>query len=88
MIDNTDGQAALHPSLVSDDARRIIALARAHGALGWKVNGAGGEGGSLTLLCGAGTDAWRALARAVDATDHASVIPVRLSAEGLRCRDA
>ena len=87
MVDCTDGQAALHPSVVSDDARRVIAVAEANGALGWKVNGAGGEGGSLTLLCGAGADSRRALAGAIDATERASVIPIRLSAEGLQCRE-
>lgn len=48
---NTTAQDRLHPKLISPDARRAIAIAREHGALGWKVNGAGGEGGSLTLLC-------------------------------------
>jgi D-glycero-alpha-D-manno-heptose-7-phosphate kinase len=87
MTDSTDGQAALHPSVVSDDARRVIAAAEANGALGWKVNGAGGDGGSITVLCGAGADARRALIGAVDEIEHASVIPVRLSARGLRCRE-
>ena len=87
MIDSTDAQAALHPSVVSDEARRVIAVAEANGARGWKVNGAGGEGGSLTLLCGAGADAQRTLAAAVAETEPASVIPIRLSAEGLRCRE-
>ena len=87
MIDSTDAQAALHPSVVSDDARRVIAVAEANGARGWKVNGAGGEGGSLTLLCGAGADARRTLAAVVAETEPASVIPIRLSAEGLRCRE-
>jgi D-glycero-alpha-D-manno-heptose-7-phosphate kinase len=40
MIENTEAQAQLHPELVSDDARRVIEIARAHGAVGWKVNGA------------------------------------------------
>ncbi len=88
MIDATDGQAALHSSVVSDDARRVIAVAEANGALGWKVNGAGGEGGSLTLLCGSGEHARRALIDAVDDTEGASVIPVRLSAHGLQRRHA
>jgi D-glycero-alpha-D-manno-heptose-7-phosphate kinase len=87
MIDSTEGQAALHPAVVSDDGRRVIAVAEANGALGWKVNGAGGEGGSLTLLCSSGADARRRLVDAVDGSDGASVIPIRLSAEGLRCRD-
>jgi D-glycero-alpha-D-manno-heptose-7-phosphate kinase len=88
MIDSTDHQAALHPSVVSDDARRVIAIAEANDALGWKVNGAGGEGGSLTLLCGPGADARRTLAGAVDEAEHASVIPIRLSARGLCRREA
>ena len=87
MVDSTDAQAALHPSVVSEDARRVVAVAEANGARGWKVNGAGGDGGSLTLLSGSGAAARRALARAVEETDPASVIPIRLSAEGLRCRD-
>ena len=47
----TDAQAALHPGLVSDEAHALIDLARSVGALGWKVNGAGGAGGSLSVLC-------------------------------------
>ena len=54
---NTTAQAALHPALVNDDARAVIEVARAQGALGWKVNGAGGDGGSLTVLCAPGTTA-------------------------------
>ena len=51
MQENTAAQSRLHPDLVSHDARQVIEIARAYGALGWKVNGAGGEGGSVTLLC-------------------------------------
>ncbi len=57
---NCDLQAALHPALVSDVAAQVIAVARAHGAAGWKVNGAGGDGGSVTVLCGAGARRERA----------------------------
>lgn len=46
----TDGQSALHPDLVGPAHRAAIGCARDHGALGWKVNGAGGSGGSLTAL--------------------------------------
>ena len=87
MNDSTDGQAALHPSVVSDDARRVIAMAEANRALGCKVNGAGGDGGSVTVLCGVGADARRTLAGAFEEIEGASVIPVRLSAHGLRCHD-
>ena len=50
MRDNTATQATLHPELVHADAWRVIEIAAAHGAAGWKVNGAGGDGGSITLL--------------------------------------
>lgn len=46
----TEAQAALHPDLVSGDARALIEAARRSGALGWKVNGAAGAGGSLSVL--------------------------------------
>ncbi len=50
MIANTAAQLDLHPGLVGSDARAVIEAADESGALGWKVNGAGGDGGSLTLL--------------------------------------
>jgi D-glycero-alpha-D-manno-heptose-7-phosphate kinase len=52
MIQNTEAQRNLHPDLINPDADRVIEIARTYGALGWKVNGAGGAGGSLTILCG------------------------------------
>jgi D-glycero-alpha-D-manno-heptose-7-phosphate kinase len=50
MIANTEGQSALHPGLISPPARDLIELARENGAIGWKVNGAGGHGGTVTFL--------------------------------------
>jgi D-glycero-alpha-D-manno-heptose-7-phosphate kinase len=47
MIANTEAQAALHPQLVDPLAREVIEVARRFGALGWKVNGAGG---SVTII--------------------------------------
>ena len=85
MIANTEAQAQLHPALVGPEAARVIEIARAHGALGWKVNGAGGEGGSLTLLCGERAAAKRVLLDEIEqARAGFKVIPIRLSREGLR----
>jgi D-glycero-alpha-D-manno-heptose-7-phosphate kinase len=85
---NTVAQRRLHPSLVGPDAERVIALASAHGALGWKVNGAGGEGGSVTILCSADPAGRHALEAAIDAAGSGyRVIPIRLAAEGLTVRD-
>jgi D-glycero-alpha-D-manno-heptose-7-phosphate kinase len=89
MIDNTDAQAGLHPDLVSPDAHRIIELAREHGALGWKVNGAGGEGGSLTILCDHDMGAKRQLVKALPEADPLfQPIPTRLVADGVRVWDS
>lgn len=88
MIDNTAAQEALHPDLVGREARDAIAIARGHGAAGWKVNGAGGEGGSLTLLAPASAPARRALIRAIDGNPPCRVIPTSLSRSGLRVWDA
>lgn len=85
MIDNTEAQARLHPALVSDDAARVIEIARRHGALGWKVNGAGGEGGSLTILSGPLSHDKRAMLQEIEqANPLFKSIPIYLSRYGLR----
>jgi D-glycero-alpha-D-manno-heptose-7-phosphate kinase len=84
MINNNEAQRALHPDLISADAQRIMTLAQTHGALGWKVNGAGGDGGSLTLLCGDLSYQKRALLHAIEAElPHCRHIPIQLSRDGL-----
>jgi D-glycero-alpha-D-manno-heptose-7-phosphate kinase len=50
MAANTVAQAELHPSLVNPLAHAVIALAAGAGSLGWKVNGAGGPGGTVTVV--------------------------------------
>jgi len=50
MIANTEAQRALHVELVGVDATGLIEIAQHQGAFGWKVNGAGGDGGSVTIL--------------------------------------
>jgi D-glycero-alpha-D-manno-heptose-7-phosphate kinase len=59
-------QARLHPALISPDAWRVIEIARSHGAAGWKVNGAGGDGGSVTILCGEISQVKRAIVREIE----------------------
>jgi D-glycero-alpha-D-manno-heptose-7-phosphate kinase len=85
MIMNTDAQGDLHPALISPEAHEVIEMARAHGALGWKVNGAGGDGGSLTLLAGPIASEKRALLRAIEETNPLyKCLPTYLSRFGLR----
>jgi len=85
MIENTAAQEALHPALLGAHHRRVIEIARGHGAIGWKVNGAGGNGGSVTILSGSDRTAKRAMIREIE-TDNPSYknIPIHLSRFGLR----
>ena len=86
MIANTEAQKSLHRALVGVDATAVIELAAAHRALGWKVNGAGGDGGSVTILS--------ATVAAKEGFEHDvamsegryRVLPVRVSPVGLRIR--
>jgi D-glycero-alpha-D-manno-heptose-7-phosphate kinase len=89
MRDNTAAQADLHAELVHRDAWRIIEIAAAHGAAGWKVNGAGGDGGSVTLLTNTRAGAKRALVREI-LQDNRSLVPIPLaiSRQGLRVEAA
>lgn len=81
-----DGQRALHPALVSDVADAVGRVADAHGALGWKVNGAGGDGGSVTVLLERGG---RAFAAEVEALGGGvRVLDLRPSPDGLVVREA
>lgn len=85
MIVNTEAQGELHPDLINEDARQIIEIARQHGALGWKVNGAGGDGGSLTLLTGSMSSEKRMLIQAIEeANPLYKSLPIYLSRFGLR----
>jgi len=84
MIQNTEAQRRLHPQLIGEDAQRIIDIAHDHGALGWKVNGAGGEGGSVTLLCTGRYTARRAMIREIEQESSGfRHIPITLSRLGL-----
>ena len=70
---------------MSQDARRVIEIAKAHGALGWKVNGAGGDGGSLTILAQELSHVKRAMIREIEAENSLfKNIPAYLSRAGLR----
>jgi D-glycero-alpha-D-manno-heptose-7-phosphate kinase len=87
MIENTDGQRSLHPELVGVDATKVIDCAARQGALGWKVNGAGGEGGSLTILH-ATQDARNAFERRVTSLDRRyQVLRTEIASVGLEMHD-
>jgi D-glycero-alpha-D-manno-heptose-7-phosphate kinase len=85
---NTDWQSKMHPGILGEQARAVIAIAKSCGAQGWKLNGAGGNGGSLTLLFGPISHDKRrftaALASSALPLGAAQVIPIYLSRFGLR----
>jgi D-glycero-alpha-D-manno-heptose-7-phosphate kinase len=81
----TEGQRRLHPSLVGSDAQRVIDAVSARGALGWKVNGAGGEGGSLAVLCPPGERERAAIEAAIaKASDAYRVLPTTIAPSGVQ----
>jgi D-glycero-alpha-D-manno-heptose-7-phosphate kinase len=89
MIDNTHAQAGLHPDLVSPAHQAVIDIAREFNALGWKVNGAGGDGGSVTILSGTDSAQKREMLRAIEqSVPGTQNIPIYLSRFGLRVWEA
>jgi D-glycero-alpha-D-manno-heptose-7-phosphate kinase len=85
LVANTEGQRALHPGLVGREATAVIEAATRAGAVGWKVNGAGGEGGSLALLAGSGVDDRRELVATVEAAvPGARAVPTTFDDDGVR----
>jgi D-glycero-alpha-D-manno-heptose-7-phosphate kinase len=85
MIANTEAQGELNPALICEDAHQLIDVAQKSGAIGWKVNGAGGDGGSITLLCGPSSSEKRRMIQAIeDANPLFKSLPIYLSRFGLR----
>ncbi len=85
MIANTEAQSRLHSELVGERAHKVIQVAKKFDVIGWKVNGAGGSGGSVTLLMGENTRHKHALIEAIESS-HPDFknIPIRLAPYGLR----
>jgi D-glycero-alpha-D-manno-heptose-7-phosphate kinase len=88
MVHNTEAQRRLHSHLISHDAQQVIDIAKEHGALGWKVNGAGGDGGSVTILCNSLSYVKRAMIQEIEQENQLyKNIPIYLSRYGLRTWD-
>ena len=85
MIRNTEAQANLHETLVSATARQIFDIAKHYGAIGWKVNGAGGDGGSVTILSGPDHFAQKAMLEEIKTIGGGvREIGIRLNDSGVR----
>jgi D-glycero-alpha-D-manno-heptose-7-phosphate kinase len=84
MIANTEAQRSLHVELVGVDATGVIEIAQHQGAFGWKVNGAGGDGGSVTILSET-PEAKESLEQLIAVSSGSyKVLPIRISAVGLQ----
>ncbi len=81
---NTHAQGRLHAGLVGPAAETAIEVAATNGVLGWKVNGAGGDGGSVSLLCENDAQSRRETEQALQRADpRFRIIPISLSPSGL-----
>ena len=84
MAENNECQRALFAGLISREADEVIRLARRWKASGWKVNGAGGQGGSLTLLASADDDLRQGLDEEIGNLGRGvRLLPASLSPSGL-----
>lgn len=85
MRQNTDCQSRLHPLLVSDAAKTIQEIALKYDGLGIKVNGAGGNGGTVTVLGSADHVRQRRMIGEISAAlPRVRVLPTRINTKGLR----
>jgi len=85
MVAATRAQATLHPMLINPLARQAIEVAAKHGALGWKINGAGGPGGSLSIISGGPTEKLRAV---LETEMGLKALPLSPSPDGAAVVDA
>lgn len=76
---NNAAQKQLHPDICNETIEKLEDIARKAGAMGCKINGAGG-GGSITLLCSSGNT--RVVEAAVKAAGF-RILPCRLDFRGL-----
>jgi D-glycero-alpha-D-manno-heptose-7-phosphate kinase len=85
---NTENQKRLHAALVSEAADVVIDVVRGPDALGWKVNGAGGAGGSLTVLASSQLARQRLADAIRDELPWARLLDVRLATTGVAQRES
>lgn len=64
--DNHEALQVMHPGTVSGEAHELASIAADCGAAGWKVNGAGGAGGSMVVLGPDDADALKAMRERID----------------------
>ena len=80
---NTAILRRMHADLVCDAAEEVIDIADKLGALGCKVNGAGGDGGSLTILTDGSLSGRIQLRERIKQAGY-EVIPISLNFDGVK----
>jgi D-glycero-alpha-D-manno-heptose-7-phosphate kinase len=84
MAENTECQRELCSELVSSGAEAVASVAKRYKASGWKVNGAGGKGGSMTILANRDDGLKRKMLQAITALGKGiRPLPASLSPGGL-----
>ncbi len=81
--ENTAVQRALHPNLICAAFEDVISVANHFHAMGCKVNGAGGDGGSIAILTDGDMFKKRELQKTLEKKGYLT-LPVYLSRRGLR----
>ncbi|MBI3909858.1 MAG: hypothetical protein HY320_02880 [Armatimonadetes bacterium] len=80
MNDNWQAQKDLHPDITTPEVERLYDRVMAVGAIGFKLNGAGG-GGTATILCQRNRNH---LVRRIVEEEGMQILPVKLDFTGLR----
>jgi D-glycero-alpha-D-manno-heptose-7-phosphate kinase len=84
MIENTMWQKQLHSSLISPEAEEVIRISKIFQCAGYKVNGAGGNGGSMTILCPADDGKKKSMIHKILSINRQfSFIPITINMTGL-----
>jgi D-glycero-alpha-D-manno-heptose-7-phosphate kinase len=83
MDGNTEVQRELHRDLVCERFEEVISICKHYDALGCKVNGAGGDGGSVTILCDGNSSKKRKLIEELKSKE-CQALNISLSRRGLR----
>lgn len=82
---NLEAQRDLHADLVGPGASVVIDVAKRYGAVGCKVNGAGGDGGTLTILANFDPVVQREMISAIiQERPEVSFLPTKLNRTGIR----
>jgi D-glycero-alpha-D-manno-heptose-7-phosphate kinase len=84
MIRNNECQRALYAGLIAREADLVVKVAKRYKASGWKVNGAGGRGGSMTILANGEDELRRRMIKKINGMGGGiRIIPVSLAASGV-----